>query len=335
MVIGGSVLVAIAFVVLVIVVVALSVRTVPQGYTYVVERLGRYHKTLSPGFNLVIPVVESVRARVSMRETVLDIPQQSVITRDNAAISADGVLFYQVLDPVKATYEVVNLPLAIETLAMTTLRNVMGSMELDEILSKRDTINVKLLQAVDEATASWGARATRIEIRDIQPPADIVQSMGRQLKAERDKRAQILEADAAKESQIRIAQGKLEAAKLEAEARERLAQAEATATRLVSEAVAAGSTQALNYFLGQKYVEALQAFAHSPNQKLLVLPTDLAGIAGTLSGVTEIVKEVFGNPRAPASAATGTVPSVAPPAPGAARPDGAGSSGPWSPAGTG
>jgi len=329
---AGPAVVALVFALLGIVLVALSVRTVPQGYTFVVERLGRYYKTLSPGFNLLIPFVDSVRARVSMRETVLDIPEQSVITRDNAAISANGVLFFQVLDPVKATYEVVNLPRAIETLAMTTLRNVMGSMELDEILSKRDTINARLLQAADAATASWGARATRIEIRDIKPPDDIVQSMGRQLKAERDKRAQILEADAAKESQIRIAQGKLEAAKLEAEARERLAQAEATATRLVSEAVAAGSTQALNYFLGQKYVEALQAFAHSNNQKLLILPTDLAGIAGTIGGVGEIVKEVFGGSR-PGATPPASVPVAA--APGVsmgpvARVDGDGTAkGPW------
>ena len=307
MLISGSLIVAGAFAFLGIVVVALSVRTVPQGYTYVVERLGRYYKTLSPGLNLIVPIIDSVRARVSMRETVLDIPEQSVITRDNAAVSADGVLFYQVLDPVKATYEVVSLPQAIQTLAMTTLRNVMGSMELDEILSKRETINAHLLQALDEATASWGVRAARIEIRDIRPPDDIVQAMGRQLKAERDKRAQILEADANKESQIRIAQGKLEAAKLQAEARERLAQAEATATRLVSEAVASGSVQAINYFLGQKYVEALQSFAASPNQKILILPTEFASLAGTVSGVGEIVKEVFGG--------GGGVRTVAPQAP--------------------
>ncbi|MGE5203359.1 MAG: SPFH domain-containing protein [Acidobacteriota bacterium] len=319
MIVNGSLIVAAAFAFLGIVVVALSVRTVPQGYTYVVERLGRYHKTLSPGLNLIVPIVDGVRARVSMRETVLDIPEQSVITRDNAAVSADGVLFYQVLDPVKATYEVVSLPQAIQTLAMTTLRNVMGSMELDEILSKRETINAHLLQALDEATASWGTRAARIEIRDIRPPDDIVQSMGRQLKAERDKRAQILEADANKESQIRIAQGKLEAAKLQAEARERLAQAEATATRLVSEAVASGSVQAINYFLGQKYVEALQAFAASPNQKVLILPTDLAGLAGTVSGVGEIVKEVFGgggtrtvSAQSPARSADGSAAAPAP-----------------------
>jgi regulator of protease activity HflC (stomatin/prohibitin superfamily) len=323
MIVNGSLVVAAAFAFLGIVVVALSVRTVPQGYSYVVERLGRYHKTLSPGLNIIVPIVDAVRARVSMRETVLDIPEQSVITRDNAAVSADGVLFYQVLDPVKATYEVVSLPQAIQTLAMTTLRNVMGSMELDEILSKREAINVHLLQALDEATSSWGTRAARIEIRDIRPPDDIVQAMGRQLKAERDKRAQILEADANKESQIRIAQGKLEAAKLQAEARERLAQAEATATRLVSEAVASGSVQAINYFLGQKYVEALQAFAASPNQKVLILPTDLAGLAGTVSGVGEIVKEVFGG------GGTRTVTAQAP----ARGTDGSAAPGPWGSAG--
>ncbi len=316
----GGLSVAVAFVVLVLVVVGLSVRTVPQGYNFIVERLGRYHATLKPGFNLIVPIVDSVRERVGMRETVLNIPQQAVITRDNAAISADGVLFYQVLDPLKATYEVVNLDIAIATLAMTTLRNVMGSMELDEILSKREAINAKLLQAVDEATSTWGARATRIEIRDIKPPDDIVQAMGRQLKAERDKRAQILEADAHKESQIRIAQGQLEAAKLQAEARERLAEAEAKATRLVSEAVATGSVQAINYFLGQKYVEALQAFAASPNQKVLILPTEFSALAGTMTGVAEVVKQAFG-----VGGGRGSLP------PGAAPPpaDGHPAAGPW------
>jgi regulator of protease activity HflC (stomatin/prohibitin superfamily) len=298
---------AIALVVVVIVLIALGVRIVPQGFTYVVERLGRYHATLRPGLSLIIPIVDSVRARVSMMETVVDIPKQSVITRDNAAVSADGVLFYQVLDPVKATYEVQNLNAAIETLSMTTLRNVMGSMELDELLSQRDTINARLLHAIDDATGSWGVRAARIEIRDIVPPDDIVQAMARQLKAERDKRAQILEADAAKESQIRIAQGKLEAAKLEAEARERLAEAEAKATRLVSEAVATGSVQAINYFLGQKYVEALQAFAASTNQKVLILPAEFGSLAGTVTGVAEIVRGAFGATAA-APSASGSVP---------------------------
>ncbi|HLJ63361.1 MAG TPA: SPFH domain-containing protein [Stellaceae bacterium] len=282
------------FLLFIIIMMVLGVRVVPQGSTVIIQRLGRYHRTLSPGLSVVTPIFDRTRARVSVMETVLNIPGQSVITRDNAAVTADGVLFYQVLDPVKATYEVANLPRAIETLAMTTLRNVMGSMELDELLSQREVINVRLLKAIDEATSSWGVRAVRIEIRDIQPPADIVQAMGRQLKAERDRRAQILEADALKESQIRIAQGKLEAAKLEAEARERLAEAEAKATRLVSESIATGSVQAINYFLGQKYVEALHAFAASSNQKLLILPAEFGSLAGTMTGVAEIVRSAFG-----------------------------------------
>ncbi|MBP2233217.1 regulator of protease activity HflC (stomatin/prohibitin superfamily) [Azospirillum agricola] len=280
-----------------------SVKIVPQGFHFIVERLGRYHETLVPGFNVIVPIISSVRARVDMRETLVDVPEQSVITKDNAAVVADGVLYFQVLDPTKATYEVSDLQRAIQTLAMTTIRTVMGSMDLDELLSQRERINASLLRAVDEATASWGVRITRIELRDITPPADIVQAMGRQLKAERDRRAQILEADAEKESQIRIAQGKLEAAKLEAEARERLAEAEAKATRLVSEAVANGSSQALGYFLGQKYMEALKAFADSPNQKTMVLPVEMAGVAGALAGLSEILRDAV--PASPAASPGG------------------------------
>lgn len=294
-----------------------SVKIVSQGFNVIVERLGRYHETLLPGFNVIMPIISSVRARVDMRETLVDVPEQSVITKDNAAVVADGVIYYQVLDPKKATYEVSNLPRAIQTLAMTTIRTVMGSMDLDELLSQREKINASLLRAVDEATASWGVRVTRIELRDITPPADIVQSMGRQLKAERDRRAQILEADAEKESQIRIAQGKLEAAKLEAEARERLAEAEAKATRLVSEAIAQGSSQALGYFLGQKYIEALKAFAESPNQKTMVLPVEMSGIAGSLAGLGEIVRDAV------------------PPSPNRAKVAPGPQSGPWSPPGSG
>lgn len=292
-----SILVIAAFVLVVILAIT-SVRTVPQGFNFIVERLGRYQETLHPGFNVIFPVISSIRAKVDMRETVVDVPSQSVITKDNAAVTADGVLYFQVLDPMKATYEVNDLQRAIQTLAMTTTRTVMGSMDLDELLSQREAINANLLRAVDEATASWGVRVTRIELRDITPPDDIVQAMGRQLKAERLRRAQILEADAEKESQIRIAQGKLEAAKLEAEARERLAEAEAKATRLVSEAVAQGSNQALGYFLGQKYMEALKAFASSPNQKTMILPVELAGVAGALSGLGELLRDAT-PPRAP------------------------------------
>ncbi|MFP5512513.1 MAG: SPFH domain-containing protein [Alphaproteobacteria bacterium] len=294
-----GILVIAAFVLVVILAIT-SVRIVPQGFNFIVERLGRYQETLLPGFNVIFPVISSVRAKVDMRETVVDVPSQSVITKDNAAVTADGVLYFQVLDPMKATYEVNDLQRAIQTLAMTTTRTVMGSMDLDELLSQREAINASLLRAVDEATASWGVRVTRIELRDITPPEDIVQAMGRQLKAERLRRAQILEADAEKESQIRIAQGKLEAAKLEAEARERLAEAEAKATRLVSEAVAQGSNQALGYFLGQKYMEALKAFAASPNQKTMILPVELAGVAGALAGLGELVRDAA-PPRTPAA----------------------------------
>ncbi|BAI72323.1 protein [Azospirillum sp. B510] len=285
-----GILVIAAFVLVVLLAIT-SVRIVPQGFNFIVERLGRYQETLHPGFNVIFPVISSVRAKVDMRETVVDVPSQSVITKDNAAVTADGVLYFQVLDPMKAIYEVNDLQRAIQTLAMTTTRTVMGSMDLDELLSQREAINASLLRAVDEATASWGVRVTRIELRDITPPDDIVQAMGRQLKAERLRRAQILEADAEKESQIRIAQGKLEAAKLEAEARERLAEAEAKATRLVSDAVAQGSNQALGYFLGQKYMEALKAFAASPNQKTMILPVELAGVAGALAGLGDLLRD--------------------------------------------
>ena len=284
-------LLVVASLVLVVVVAVTGIRLVPQGFTFIVERLGRYQETLQPGLNVIVPLVSRVRARVDMRETVVDVPEQSVITKDNAAVTADGVLFFQVLDPQKATYEVNDLQVAIRTLAMTTLRTVMGSMDLDELLSQRETINAAILRAVDEATGSWGVRITRIELRDISPPADIVQAMARQLKAERDRRAQILEADAEKESSIRIAQGRLEAAKLEAEARERLAEAEAEATRLVSRAVAEGSGMALNYFLGQKYVEALGQLAASPNQKTLILPIELSSAAATVAGLGELVRQ--------------------------------------------
>jgi regulator of protease activity HflC (stomatin/prohibitin superfamily) len=303
-----SILVAVALA-LVVLLALTSVRIVPQGFNFIVERLGRYQETLVPGFNVILPLVSSVRARVDMRETVVNVAEQSVITKDNAAVTADGVLFFQVLNPKMATYEVSDLQVAIQTLAMTTIRTVMGSMDLDELLSQRDVINASLLRAVDQATSSWGVRITRIELRDITPPTDIVQAMGRQLKAERDKRAQILEADAEKESQIRIAQGKLEAAKLEAEARERLAEAEAKATRLVSEAIANGSPQALGYFLGQKYMEALKAFAESSNQKTMVLPVEMAGVAGALAGLGEIVRSAAPLPADPRPAYPSAPPS--------------------------
>ena len=295
------------FVVVGIFFVIRSIRQVPQGYNYTVERFGRYIRTLLPGLNFIVPIVDTVGAKMNMMEQVLDIPTQEVITRDNAQVSADGVAFYQVLDAARAAYEVKGLENAILNLTMTNIRSVMGSMDLDEMLSKRDDINERVLRVVDEAASAWGVKMTRIEIKDISPPADVVQAMGRQMKAERDKRANILEAEGErqsailkaegqKQSQILQAEGQREAAFREAEARERLAQAEAAATKSVSEAIASGDIQAINYFVAQKYVEALGQIASAPNQKVLMLPMEASSLLGALGGIGEISKEVFGGP---------------------------------------
>nr|WP_205410879.1 SPFH domain-containing protein [Salaquimonas pukyongi] len=294
-----------AAIVLIIILIA-GVKQVPQGYNYTVERFGRFVRTLKPGLNLIVPVVDRVGAKMNMMEQVLDVPTQEVITRDNATVSADGVAFYQVLDAARAAYEVRGLENAILNLTMTNIRSVMGSMDLDELLSKRDEINERLLRVVDEAASPWGVKMTRIEIKDINPPDDIVQAMGRQMKAERDKRAnildaeglrqsEILQAEGEKQSQILKAEGEKEAAFREAEARERLAEAEAKATTMVSEAIAKGDVQAINYFVAQKYVEALGNIATAGNQKVLMLPMEASSLLGALGGIGEISKEVFGN----------------------------------------
>ena len=292
-----------------------SVKIVPQGYEWTVETLGKYTRTLAPGLNLVVPVIEKIGAKVSRMEQVLDVPSQDVITKDNAMVRVDGVLFFQIQNTAHAAYQVNDLNVAILNLIMTNIRTVIGSMEIDELLSKRDEINGKLLSVVDEATVPWGVKVTRVEIKDITPPADLVEAMARQMKAERDKRANILEAEgfrqaeilraegekqsailsaeAQKQSAILVAEAQREAAFREAEARERLAQAEARATQLVSDAIREGNPQALNYFLGQKYIEALQGIVTSPNQKLLMLPTDTTNVAGALAGIAEIAKEVM------------------------------------------
>lgn len=292
-----------------------SVKIVPQGYEWTVETLGRYTRTLSPGLHLLIPIIERIGAKVSRMEQVLDVPSQDVITKDNAMVRVDGVLFYQVQKTSYATYQVSDLTYAILNLIMTNIRTVIGSMEIDELLSQRDDINRRLLAVVDEATIPWGVKVTRVEIKDITPPADLVDSMARQMKAERDKRANILEAEgirqseilkaegekqaailaaeAQKQSAILVAEAQKEAAFREAEARERLAQAEARATKVVSDAIKGGNPQALNYFLGQKYIDALQGIVTSPNQKLLMLPTDTTNVAGALAGIAEIAKEVM------------------------------------------
>jgi regulator of protease activity HflC (stomatin/prohibitin superfamily) len=309
---AGSILV---FVLLGFVVVTLfrGVVTVPQGREYTVERFGKYEKTLKPGLHFLVPFVEGVGKKLSLMEQVLDVPSQEVITKDNAMVGVDGVVFYQVLDAARAAYEVQNLEYAILNLTMTNLRTVMGSMDLDELLSQRDHINTRLLSVVDQATSPWGVKLTRIEIKDIRPPADLIDSMGRQMKAERDKRAAILEAEGARQSAIlkaeggrqaeilaaeaekqkRIleAEGLKEAAFREAEARERSAEAEARATQVVSEAIAKGSSQALNYFVAQKYIEALGRIADSPNQKLVLMPLEAGSVIGAIGGIAELAKQ--------------------------------------------
>jgi regulator of protease activity HflC (stomatin/prohibitin superfamily) len=278
------------------------VRMVPQGYEWTVERFGQYTHTLSPGLHFLFPIVQGVGRKVNMMEQVLDIPSQDVITKDNAVVKVDGVVFFQVLDAAKAAYEVSNLEQATIALVMTNIRTAIGSMDLDESLSKRDEINAKLLTVVDQATHPWGIKVNRIELKDIQPPRDLVDSMARQMKAEREKRANILEAEGLRQSEILraegekqsailAAEGKREAAYREAEARERLAEAEAKATSMVSQAIAQGDVQAINYFVAQKYVEALKDFAHSPNQKLFILPTDVSGVIGSIAGIAELAKE--------------------------------------------
>lgn len=282
-----------------------GVKTVPQGYNYTVERFGRYTRTLTPGLNLIVPFIDGVGRKLNMMEQVLDVPHQEVITRDNASVTANGVTFYQILDAAAAAYEVSGLENGILNLTMTNIRSVMGSMDLDELLSNRDEINSRVLKVVDAAVAPWGIKITRIEIKDIDPPKDLVDSMGRQMKAEREKRALILEAEGrrqaailqaegAKQSQVLEAEGRREAAFRDAEARERAAEAEAKATEMVSVAIAAGDVQAINYFVANNYIKALEGLAKSPNQKVLMLPVEAANVIGALGGIAEIAKETFG-----------------------------------------
>lgn len=295
---------ALVLLALAVIFILAGVKTVPQGMEYTVERFGRYMRTLSPGLNLIIPFIDRIGRRINMMEQVMDVPSQEVITHDNAMVQVDGVVFFQVLDSAKAAYEVHNLDYAILNLTMTNIRTVMGSMDLDELLSKRDEINARLLSVVDEATSAWGVKITRIEIKDITPPRDLVEAMARQMKAEREKRANILEAegfrqaailkaDGEKQAQILKAEGEKEAAFREAEARERLAQAEAVATRSVSEAIAGGSLHAINYFVASRYIEAFQAVATAPNQKVIMLPVEASGILGSLEGIGELARETF------------------------------------------
>lgn len=295
---------SIVFVVVLVFIAAKMFRIVPQGMEFTVETLGKYTRTLRPGFHVVVPIYQSIGRKLNMMEQVMDVPTQEVITKDNAMVAVDGVVFFQIMDAAKAAYEVSRLEVAILNLTMTNIRTVMGSMDLDELLSKRDEINARLLAVVDEATTTWGVKVTRIEIKDIAPPRDLVESMARQMKAERDKRAAILEAEGLKQAEILKAdgerqaiildaEGQKQAAFLEAEARERLAQAEAKATEMVSVAISEGNTQAINYFVAQKYVDALKEVAVAPNQKVLMLPVEASNVIGALGGITEIAKEAF------------------------------------------
>ena len=321
----GFQILVVLLVALALIVLWSTIKTVPQGYNYTVETFGRYTRTLTPGLHILIPVMERIGWKMNMKEQVIDIPSQDIITKDNAMVTVDGVTFFQVLNAAKAAYEVDQLQAAIVNLTMTNIRTVMGSMDLDELLSNRDTINAKLLQVVDAATEAWGVKVTRIEIKDIAPPRDLVDSMARQMKAERDKRAQILEAEGQrqaailaaegqKQAVVLAAEGRREAAFRDAEARERAAEAEAKATEMVSRAIANGSVQAINYFVANNYVKALEALAKSPNQKVLMMPLDASSVIGSLAGLAEITGEAFGKngagPGARPASRAGSVPNT-------------------------
>jgi regulator of protease activity HflC (stomatin/prohibitin superfamily) len=286
-VIAGFSLFALVIAAFVLLTILMGVRQVPQGWNYTVERFGKYRKTLTPGLGFIMPYVDSVGRKLNVMEQVIDVPSQEIITKDNASVKVDGVAFYQVLDPRRASYEVSNLQEALLNLVMTNIRTVMGSMDLDQLLSHRDEINVRLLAVIDAASHPWGVKVTRIEIKDIEPPRDLIDSMGRQMKAEREKRAVILEAEGRKEAAFR-----------DAEARERSAQAEAAATRMLSEAIAQGDIAALNYSIAEKYVRAFTALAQAPNQRTFIVPMELASLAGTLSGIAAIAGSAQSEARA-------------------------------------
>ncbi len=293
-----------ALVLAVVVTLYFGVKTVPQGMQWTVERFGRYQTTLTPGLNLIIPFIDLIGRRINVQELVLEIPSQPVITKDNASVIVDGVVFFQILDAARAAYQVQNLELAITNITMTNIRTAIGALDLDETLSKRDEINHRLLQVLDAATHPWGTKITRVELKDIRPPEDVVASMAKQLTAEREKRAavlqaegikqsEILKAEGEKQSQILAAEGRLAAANKDAEARERLAEAEALATKVVSQAVEGGNVQALNYFVAQKYVDAITQIGQSPNSKLVLMPLETGGLVGTIAGIAELAKDTL------------------------------------------
>jgi regulator of protease activity HflC (stomatin/prohibitin superfamily) len=316
-----SPIIAVVFVVLAIVILLGSIKIVPQGHEYTVQRFGRYTRTIKPGITILTPFVEGIGRRINMMEQVLDVPSQEVITKDNVGVKVDAIVFIQVMDAAAAAYRVANLPFAITQLSMTNLRTVVGSMELDEVLSQRDQINTRLLHVIDDATGPWGVKVARIEIKDLQPPPDITNAMARQMKAERERRAVITEAEGERTAQVTRAEGSKQAAILEAEgrreaafrdaeARERSAEAEAKATQMVSDAIAAGSVNAINYFVAQKYVDAFAKLAESPQQKTVIVPAEMSALVGSLAGIQELVSGGGGQrppapppprPRAPPS----------------------------------
>ncbi|MDH4982578.1 SPFH domain-containing protein [Hyphomicrobium sp. D-2] len=309
-------------VILAVVILWSTVKIVPQGMNYTVENFGRYTRTLTPGLHILIPVMERIGHRMNMKEQVLDIPSQDVITRDNAMVRVNGVTFFQILNAARAAYEVDALEPSIVNLTMTNIRTVMGSMDLDELLSNRDQINARLLQVLDQATEAWGIKVTRIEIKDIDPPRDLVDAMARQMKAEREKRAQILDAEGSRAAEILRAEGEKQAVMLEAEgrkeaafrdaeARERSAEAEARATQMVSDAIANGNVQAINYFVANNYVKALESLAKAPNQKVILMPLEASSVIGSLAGLAQITGEAFGSGSgapAPSTPPRGSVP---------------------------
>jgi regulator of protease activity HflC (stomatin/prohibitin superfamily) len=305
--------VAIVFLVLAAVVALGAIKIVPQGREYTVERFGRYTRSLKPGMSFLTPFVEGVGRKINMMEQVLDVPRQDVITKDNVSVQVDAIVFIQVMDAAAAAYRVTNLDFAITQLTMTNLRTVVGNMELDEVLSQRDQINTRLLDVIDQATSPWGVKVARIEIKDLQPPPDITNAMARQMKAERERRAVITEADGEKQAAITVAEGqkqsailqaegRREAAFRDAEARERAAAAEAKATELVSNAIADGDVNAINYFVAQKYVEAFAKLADSPQQRTVIVPADLASLVGSIAGVGELVKTARAEQQQPPAA---------------------------------
>jgi regulator of protease activity HflC (stomatin/prohibitin superfamily) len=317
----GSLIFVLALVLVALVLVFAGVKTVSQGSNWTVERFGRYTRTLTPGLHLIVPFIDTIGRKMNVQENVLDIPAQKVITKDNATVQVDAVAFFQIIDAARAAYEVQNLQLAITNLALTNIRSVMGNMALDEVLSKRNEINDTLLVVIDQATNPWGIKVLRVELKDIAPPDDIVVAMGRQMKAEREKRATILEAEGVRESSIQRAQGekqsailtaegRREAAFRDAEARERQAEAEAKATAVVAQAIAGNGVQATNYFLGTKYVEALSKMGSSTNSKVFFLPVEAAGIMASIAGIGELAKEAQARGVEAAARPRGSVPNA-------------------------